>query len=207
MKIVIADDHMIIRRGMQLIVSKLPDWTIVEAANPGELFDALRHDRFDAVVMDLTLRDRSGFQIIDQLRRELPGLPVLILSSRPEEQYAVQAIRAGARGYVQKDASADEIIGAIERVAGGRTWISDAVAHQMAEELSRPTEKAPHELLSPRELEVFRLIATGSSMSEIAAALNISIKTASTFRTRILQKMSLRTNADIVTYAIRNGLV
>lgn len=198
---------MIIRRGMQLIVSKLPDWTIVEAANPGELFDLLRHDRFDAVVMDLTLRDRSGFEIIDQLRRELPGLPVLILSSRPEEQYAVQAIRAGARGYVQKDASADEIIGAIERVAAGRTWISDAVAQHMAEELSRPTEKAPHELLSPRELEVFRLIATGRSMSEIAAALNVSIKTASTFRSRILQKMSLRTNADIVTYAIRNGLV
>ena len=198
---------MIIRRGMQLIVSRLPDWTIVEAADPGELFDALRRERFDAVVMDLTFRDRSGFEIIDQLRRERPGLPVLILSSRPEEQYAVQAIRAGARGYVQKDATADEITGAIERVASGRTWISDAVAQQMADELSRPTEKAPHELLSPRELEVFRLIATGSSMSEIAAALNISIKTASTFRTRILQKMSLRTNADIVTYAIRNGLV
>src|SRR5687768_7918431 len=98
---------MIIRRGMQLIVSKLPAWTIVEAIDSAELFEVLRRDRFDAVVMDLTLRDRSGFEIIDQLRRELPGLPVLILSSRPEEQYAVQTIRAGARGYVQKDATAD----------------------------------------------------------------------------------------------------
>jgi DNA-binding NarL/FixJ family response regulator len=207
LKVVIADDHMIIRRGMQLIVSQLPAWTMADAADSGELFDVLRRERFDVVVMDLSLREHSGFELIDQLRREFPHLPVLILSSRPEEQYALQAIRAGARGYVQKDATAEEIISAIERVAAGRTWISESLAQQMAEELSRPTEKAPHELLSPRELEVFRSIATGRSMSEIAASMSISIKTASTFRSRILQKMTMRTNADIVAYAIRRGLI
>lgn len=207
MKVVIADDHMIIRRGMQLIVSNLPAWTLADAADSVELFEILRRERFDVVVMDLSLREHSGFQIIDQLRREFPHLPVLILSSRPEEQYALQAIRAGARGYVQKDATAEEIISAIERVAAGRTWISETVAQQLAEELRRPSGKAPHELLSPRELEVFRSIAAGRSMSEIAAAMSISIKTASTFRSRILQKMTMRTNADIVAYAIRRGLI
>lgn len=207
MKVVIADDHMIIRRGMQLIVSHLPAWTIADAADDGELFDILRREKFDVVVMDLSLREHSGFEIISHIRREFPHLPVLILSSRPEEQYALHAIRAGARGYVQKDATAEEIISAIERVAAGRTWISETLAQQMAEELSRPSEKAPHELLSPRELEVFRSIATGRSMSEIAASMNISIKTASTFRSRILQKMAMRTNADIVAYAIRRGLI
>lgn len=207
MKVVVADDHMIIRRGMQLILSHMPAWTMIEAADGNELFDALRRDRCDVVVTDLSLRERSGLEIIEQMRREHPRVPVLILSSRPEEQFALSAIRAGARGYIPKDATADEIIGAIERVAAGRTWISDVVAQQMAEELSRPTEKPPHELLSPRELEVFRFIATGRSMSEIAARLNISIKTASTFRGRILQKMAMRTNADIVAYAIRRGLI
>lgn len=207
MKVVIADDHMIIRRGMQLIVSHLPAWTIADAADDGELFDILRREKFDVVVMDLSLREHSGFEIISHIRREFPHLPVLILSSRPEEQYALHAIRAGARGYVQKDATAEEIISAIERVAAGRTWISETLAQQMAEELSRPSEKAPHELLSPRELEVFRSIATGRSMSEIAVSMNISIKTASTFRSRILQKMAMRTNADIVAYAIRRGLI
>jgi len=199
---------MIIRRGMQLIVAKRAGWTIAaEAANAEELFEVLRQEHFDVLVLDLTLRERSGIDILGQIRREHPALPVLILASEPEEQYALHCLRAGARGYVQKDSSADDILGAIERVAAGRTWVSADVTEQMAQELLRPTDKAPHQLLSPREFEVFRMIALGRTMSEIAAALGVSVKTASTYRARILEKTGFHGNADIVGYAIRAGLI
>jgi two-component system invasion response regulator UvrY len=207
-RIVIADHHMIIRRGMQLIVAKRPGWTIAaEAATAEELFDALRRERFDIVVLDLTLRDRSGIDVLAQVRREHPGVPVLILASQDEEQYALQCLRAGAKGYVQKDSSADDILGAIERVASGRTWVSANVTEQMAAELLKPSDKAPHQLLSPREFEVFRQIALGKTMTEIAAAMSVSVKTASTYRARILEKTGFHGNADIVAHAIRAKLI
>lgn len=199
---------MIIRRGMQLIVAKRPGWNIAaEAADAEELFAVLRGERFDVVVLDLMLRERSAVDIIAELRREHPSLPVLILASHPEEQYALHALRAGARGYVQKDSTADEILEAIERVAAGRTWLSEAVTEQMAQDIIRPHDKAPHEILSPREFEVFRMIATGLTMTEIATALGVSVKTASTYRARILEKTGFHGNADIVAYAIRKGMV
>jgi two-component system invasion response regulator UvrY len=208
-RIVIADDHTIVRRGMQLIVSKRPGWSIAaEAAGSDELFAALRgDDRFDVVVLDLSLGGRSGLDILGQIRRELPALPVLILSSAPEEQYAMQCIRAGARGYLSKDASADEILEAIERVASGRLWLSPAAGDQLAAGIMNPADRLPHELLSPREFEVFRSIAAGRTMTEIAGSMNISVKTASTYRTRILDKTGFRSNADIIAYAIRSNLV
>lgn len=208
MRIVIADDHTIVRRGMQLIVAKRAGWSIAaEAASSDELFAALRGASFDVVVLDLSLRGRSGLDILGQIRRELPALPVLILSSAPEEQYALQFIRAGARGYLSKDASAEEILEAIERVASGRLWLSPAVGDRLAAGIMNPADRAPHELLSPREFEVFRFIAGGRTMTEIAGAMNISIKTASTYRTRILDKTGFRSNADIIAYAIRSNLV
>jgi two-component system invasion response regulator UvrY len=207
-RIAIADDHMIIRRGMQLIVAKRPGWTIAaEPANADELFDVVRRDAVDVVVLDLKLRGHSGLEILTRLRHDFPRTPALVLSSAPEEQYALHCLRAGARGYVQKDATADEILGAIERVAAGRTWVSPAVAEQMAMEIVEPSRRPPHELLSPREFEVFRSIAAGRSMSEIALSLGISIKTASTYRTRILEKTNLQNNAEIVAYAIRTGIL
>ena len=207
MKILVADHHMIIRRGMQLIVAKRPGWNIAEAADAEELFAALRRERFDVLVLDLTLRDRSGIDLLAQVRREHPETPVLILASQPEQQYALHCLRAGARGYVQKDSTADDILGAIERVAAGRTWVSPDVTELMAHELIHPSDKAPHQLLSPREFEVFRMIALGRTMSEIAAALGVSVKTASTYRARILEKTGFHGNADIVGYAIRTGLI
>jgi two-component system, NarL family, invasion response regulator UvrY len=207
LKIVVADHHMIIRRGMQLIVAKRPGWNIAaEAADAEELFAVLHRERFDVLVLDLMLRDRSAVDILAEVKRDHPSLPVLILASQPEEQYALHALRAGARGYVQKDSTADEILGAIERVAAGRTWLSPAVTEQMAEELIHPHDRAPHELLSPREFEVFRLIAAGRTMTEIANALGVSVKTASTYRARILEKTGFHSNADIVAYAIERGL-
>jgi two-component system invasion response regulator UvrY len=207
-RIAVADDHMIVRRGMQLIVAKRPDWSIrAEAANAEELFACLQQERIDVVVLDLTLRGRSGLDIVAQIRREYPSIPVLILSSTPEETAALPAIRAGARGYVQKDGTADEILDAIAVVAAGRTWVSAAVADQMATEIMRPATKETHELLSPRELEVFRLIAGGLSMTDIAASMGISVKTASTYRSRILEKTGFRSNADIVVYAVRANMI
>src|SRR5688500_5370361 len=195
---------MIVRRGMQLIVAKRPGWTIAaEAATPDELLDALKRERVDVVVLDLMLRGRSGLEILAQIRREHPAVPVLILSSTPEEVAALTAIRAGARGYVQKDSTADEILDAIAMVGSGRTWVSAAVADQMATEIMSPSAKQPHELLSRRELEVFRFIARGLTMTEIAASMGISVKTASTYRTRIFEKLGFRSNADIVVYAVR----
>lgn len=208
MKIAVADDHMIVRRGMQLIVAKRPDWAIVvEAATADELFAGLQREHVDVVVLDLSLRGRSGLDIIAQIRREHPEVPALILSSTREEEGALTAIRAGARGYVEKDGTADEILDAIAEVASGRTAVSAAVAHQMATRLMEPSAKEPHELLSPRELEVFRYIARGVSMTEIAASLGVSVKTASTYRTRILEKTGFRSNADIVVYAVRAHMI
>jgi len=208
MRVAVADDHMIVRRGMQLIVAKRPDWSIVvEAATPEELFDGLTRDHVDVVVLDLSLRGRSGLEIIAQIRRDHPDVPVLILSSTREEDGALTAIRAGARGYVEKDSTADEILDAIAEVASGRTAVSAAVAHQMATRLMEPSMKEPHERLSPRELEVFRFIARGISMTEIAASLGVSVKTASTYRTRILEKTGFRSNADIVVYAVRSHMI
>lgn len=199
---------MIIRRGMQLIVAKRAGWNIAaEAANAEELFAALARERFDVVVLDLALRDRSGIDVLAQIRREHPHVRVLILASEPEELFALHCLRAGARGYVQKDGTADEILDAIERVAAGRTWLSAAVTEQMAADLIHPHDKEPHELLSPREFEVFRMLAHGKSITEIAASMNVSVKTASTYRTRILEKTGFHNNADIVAYAIRTRLI
>jgi two-component system, NarL family, invasion response regulator UvrY len=207
-RIAVADDHMIVRRGMQLIIAKRPGWTItIEAATASDLFECLRQAPVDVVVLDLMLRGRSGLDILAQVRREYPSIPVLILSSSPEVESALTAIRAGARGYVQKDSSADEILDAIARVASGKTWVSAAVADQMATEIMNPTAREPHELLSARELEVFHFIARGVSMTDIAATLGISVKTASTYRTRILEKTGFRSNADIVVYAVRAKLI
>ena len=208
MRIAIADHHMIIRRGMQLIIAKRAGWKIaIEAESAEELLDALRKTHVDVVVLDLVLRERSGIDLLAQIRREHPNIPALFLSSQPEEQYALMCLRAGARGYVQKDSTADEILEAIERVAAGRTWVSPTVTEQMAAEILKPSDKAPHQLLSPREFEVFRLLASGRSMTEIAAAMSVSVKTASTYRTRILEKTGFQNNADIVAYAIRAKLI
>lgn len=208
MRIAVADDHMIVRRGMQLIVAKRPGWVIAaEAATSEELFAALAQGRIDVVVLDLTLRGRDGLDIVAQILRDHPGVPVLILSSAPENRAALTAIRAGARGYVQKDSHADDILDAIALVAAGKTWVSAAVADQMATAIMHPDQKKPHELLSARELEVFHLIARGQSMTEIAATLGISVKTASTYRTRILEKTGFRSNADMVVYAVKAKMI
>ncbi|HYC90824.1 MAG TPA: response regulator transcription factor [Thermoanaerobaculia bacterium] len=207
MRIVVADDHQIIRRGLQLIVARRPDWLIAaEAEEVPQLLDLIRHDGYDVLVMGLRLRGRSTLEVLEQIRREHIPLPALILTSYPEEQYAVAALRAGARGYLKKDATADEILDAIARVAAGRTYVSERITELLAQGLAS-SSVAPHERLSGRELEVFLRLARGETVGDIAAALGVSIKTVSTYRTRILEKTGFRSNADIVTYAVRNDLL
>lgn len=208
MKIIIADDHAIVRRGLQQIIHTRPDWSVVaDAASAGELLDVLRRVNADVLVLDVSLGERSGIDLLAQIRTLEPKLPVLMLSMHAEEHYALRALRAGANGFIQKDKPPEEIIAAIARVAAGRTHVSTAVLDQMAATISGTKPDAPHEQLSQREFEVFRLIAAGKSVTEIAEFLHLSVKTVSTYRTRILQKTGFRTNADIIAYSIRTGLV
>ncbi|HEX6083499.1 MAG TPA: response regulator transcription factor [Thermoanaerobaculia bacterium] len=207
MKIVIADHHQIIRRGLQLILARRSDWSIVaEAEDAPQLLAALQRDACDVLVTDLSLRGQCMLEMLAEIHRVRPALPVLFLTSYPEEQYAVPALRAGARGYIQKDASADEILDAIARVAAGRTRVSEQVAELLAQSVASPSGPL-HARLSARELDVFLRLARGETVSDIAAALGVSIKTISTYRTRIMEKTGFRSNADIVAYAVRTNLI
>ena len=207
MKILIADDHGIVRRGLQQIIALRADWTVAgEVSHADEVLPALRRQHFDVVILDVSLSDRSGIDVLASIHAELPSLPVLMLSMHAEQQYAIRCLRAGAAGYIQKDTSPEELIAAIERVAAGRRYVSEAVGEQLAARLLLG-DKEPHERLSDRELEVFRLLAVGRTATGVAEALNISVKTVSTYRARILEKTGFGSNADIISYAIRNGLV
>jgi two-component system invasion response regulator UvrY len=208
MKVLVAENHPLVRMGLQLIIARRDAGTALTEANGAEqMFDMLRQDEFDVLVTDLRLGDRSTLELLPQIRLERPCLPVLIFSSLPEHHYAIAALRAGARGYIQKTASTDEIVDAIERVASGRTHVSAVVAERIANDLSSPRSAAPHDRLSTRELEIFYRLARGETTRDIAAALFISAKTVSTHRARILEKTGFRSNGDIVVYAVRGSLV
>jgi len=207
MKILIADDHAIVRRGLQQIVAMRSGWSVAaEVADADDILPALRRRHVDVVILDVTLHGRSGIDILGHIRAGFPSLPVLMLSMHAEEQYALRCLRAGASGYIQKDRSPEELLGAIERVAAGRTYISETLANQFAAEQAEAQDQ-PHARLSKREFEVFSLIVRGKGVTEIAADLHISVKTVSTYRSRILQKTGFRSNADIIVYAVRTGLM
>jgi DNA-binding NarL/FixJ family response regulator len=204
----IADDHGVVRRGIQQIIEMRPGWRVAaEVSEADEVLPALRREPFDALILDVSLRGRSGIDLLGHIRAEFPHLPVLMLSMHAEEQYAIRCLRAGASGYLQKDSSPEQLLGALERIAAGHLFMTEGVAAQMAEELMRGGASQPHERLSDREFEVFRLIAGGRSVGEIAESLHLSVKTVSTYRTRILEKTGFRSNADIIAYGIRTGLV
>ncbi len=208
MRIVIADDHAIVRRGLRQIMSDVSDLTVTgEAASSDELLTILRSRPVDVVVLDLSLGDRSGIDVVKYIKSEFPRLPVLILSMHREDLFAERALRAGASGYVQKDDAPEELLIAIRRVASGGTYVSPGMAEKLAADVVRGGRQTmPHERLSDREFEVFRLLGAGMSVSEIARSLNLSVKTVSTHRTHILRKTGLETNADIVEYVTAHGL-
>ncbi|MDF3035668.1 MAG: response regulator transcription factor [Paucimonas sp.] len=207
-RIVIADDHTIMREGLKRILDGAEDITVVGEATDG--FEALAHVRkggFDLLLLDLSMPGRSGVELIRQIKDESPKLPMLILTMHEEEQYAVRAIRAGARGYLTKESAGTQLLSAIRRVASGRPYISTEVAEQLAIDVMPASEHLPHKDLSNREFEVFNLLVIGKSITEIADMLHLSAKTVSTHKTRILQKMSMNSLAEMVQYAVAHHLI
>jgi two-component system, NarL family, invasion response regulator UvrY len=207
-KILIADDHAIIRKGLrQILTEAYPSALIDEAIDAEAVIKKTITTEWDIVICDLSMSGRSGLDVIQHIKQHYPKLPVLILSLHPEEQYAIRVLKAGAAGYLSKDAATDELVRAVQRVLQGRKYISPAIAEKMAAELDHDTSKPLHDLLSDREFHVFMLIAEGKSVSEIAEQLSLSITTVSTYRSRILTKMDLKTNADLTRYALENNLI
>lgn len=207
-RILLVDDHSIVRQGLKNLI-ELEDTLEVtgEAASGIEALKLVRNNQYDIVVLDISMPDKNGVDTLHDLKHIAPDLPVLILSGYAEEQYALNLMRSGCKGYLSKDTDSDEIIRAIKTIANGKRYISSQLADLMSNELSHPSDKLLHETLSDREFQVFFKLAGGLSPTEIAAELNISIKTVSTYRTRVLEKMSLKTNADLTYYAIKNSLV
>ena len=208
LKILIADDHAIVRQGLKQIVTETRDMIVAgEASNGQELLDKIKENDYDVVVLDITMPGRNGMDVLRQLRSERPGLPILMLSIHPEEQYALRALRAGASGYLTKESASDELVVAIRKVSQGGKYISSSLAEKLAFELEAGHKQAPHETLSDREYQVMCMIASGKTVMEIAQELMLSEKTISTYRSRILEKMNMKNNAELTYYAIKNQLV
>jgi DNA-binding NarL/FixJ family response regulator len=206
-RILIADDHAIIRHGLKQIVEESGEMRVVAEADSGT--DALRKIReiaCDVVLLDIAMPDMSGIDVLKQIHAERPQLPILILSIYSEDQYAMRLIKAGAAGYMTKESAPSEVVKALRRVAGGKKYISPAVAEILANELVTPEEKLPHQILSDREYQIFLLLASAQTVSEIADTLALSVKTVSTYRSRVLEKMHLHNNAELMRYAIDNHL-
>jgi DNA-binding NarL/FixJ family response regulator len=207
-KILLVDDHSIVRQGLRNLIELESDLEVTaEAASGVEAIKLIRNQKFDVVVMDISMPDKNGVDTLHELKHVAPDLPVLILSGYAEEQYALNLIRSGCKGYLSKDAEGDEIITAIRSIANGKRYISSILAELMTNEITQPKDKMLHETLSEREFQVFFKLASGQTATEIAAELFISVKTVSTYRTRILEKMSLKNNADLTYYAIKNALI
>ncbi len=207
-KIVIADDHAIVRKGLKQILDDTMEMKVeAEAGNSQELMEKLHQQEFDVVILDITMPGRSGLEVLKDIKAEFPKLPVLVLSVHREEQYAVRTLRSGAAGYLNKKSAPDELIEAIRVVSTGKKYISNSVADTLVTSLDTDSNKPPHETLSDREYQVMCMIASGKSVSTISKDLNLSVKTISTFRSHILRKMNMKDNAEITHYAIKNQLV
>jgi DNA-binding NarL/FixJ family response regulator len=207
-KVLIADDHAIVREGLKRIIDGQESIEIAgEATNGHEVIECVRKGGFDLLLLDLSMPGKSGIELIKQVKDESPKLRILVLTMHEEDQYAVRAIRAGASGYLTKESATDQLVSAIRRIAEGRLYISPNVAEQLALDVMPRGEEAPHKLLSDREFEVFQLLVAGRGVSDIAGQLHLSVKTVSTHKTRILQKMNAASVADLVRYAIHHRLV
>jgi len=206
--ILIADDHAIVRRGLkQLLLEDRPNSDIGEASTGDDTLNKLRQQRWDLLLLDINMPDRSGIDILRHVHASHPDTKVLILSGFPEKQYAVNVLRAGASGYLNKDMAPEELLGAVKTVLAGRRYVSAALAELLVTELDQDSDKPMHARLSEREFQIFCKLAAGRTVSEIAAELRLSVKTVSTYRSRVLEKMGFNSNADITTYALRNNLI
>lgn len=206
-RVFLADDHSIIRDGLKQILTETEDLTVVgEAANGIELLSRLQNLECDVLVLDISMPGKSGLELIKLVHRDHPHLPILILSMHHEDQYALRAFRAGAAGYITKESDAELLVAAIRKVAAGGIQVSPHVAELMARQIGTDSTALPHTLLSNREYQVFEMLVAGQGLTEIGVALSLSVKTVSTHKTRIMQKMELATTSDLVRYAIAHGL-
>jgi two-component system invasion response regulator UvrY len=206
-RILIADDHPLFREGLRHILAGCPDFHVAdEASNGQEVFEKVWNNEYDLVLLDIAMPGTPGLEVLKRLKIEKPKLPVLVLSMYPEEQYAVRVIKAGASGYLTKESASEELMTAIRRITGGRKYITSSIAERLADDLEPPAEKPLHDTLSDRELEVFRMMAAGKTTTQIAEELCLSVKTISTYRSRILEKMKMKTSAELIHYVIKHNM-
>jgi DNA-binding NarL/FixJ family response regulator len=206
-KVIVVDDHPVVRRGLKQIIEDEPDMEVAgEAQNAGECFALVRKTDCTLVLLDITLPDRSGFDVLKQLQYEYPSLPILILSAHSEDQYGLRLIKAGASGYLMKEGAPDELVKAIRKVNAGGKYVSASLAEKLVSHLDA-FDKPPHENLSNREFQILCMIAQGKSLKSIADELCVGEKTVSTYRSRIMEKMKMSTNSDLTRYALENHLV
>jgi DNA-binding NarL/FixJ family response regulator len=207
-RVLLADDHAIVRAGLKEILSDTADITVAGEANNGQdVMARIRSAEFDVAVLDMSMPGRGGIELIKQVKAERPKLRVLVLSMHSEQQYAVRAVKAGASGYLTKDSAAEQLVAAIRRIAAGGAYVTPETAERLVLDSGARADAAPHTLLSDREFQVFQLIASGRSMTEIARQLSLSVKTVSTHKTRLMEKMGLANQAELIRYAIDNKLI
>jgi len=208
MKVLIADDHAVVRRGLKETINEsFPKTTFGEVETAQEAIESVRRQDWDVVILDISMPGKSGLDILDDLKRLRPKVPVLFLSMHPEEQYAKRALKAGAAGYLTKESVPEELKTAVKRVLGGGRYVSATLAEKLAYDLTRGTDAPMHELLSDREFQVLRMVASGKTIKQIAGEISLSVKTVSTYRSRILEKTGLKTTAELIRYALQSQLV
>jgi DNA-binding NarL/FixJ family response regulator len=207
-RVLIADDHAIVRQGFKQIFSETDDLQVAGEADDGiDALELARSNAWDVFLLDISMPNRNGIDTLKQLKREFPRLPVLILSMHPEEQYALRALKAGASGYLTKQSAPDQLVTAIRQVARGKKYVSPGVAQQLVDAIADDTDKLPHERITDREYQVLVLIAKGKPLTQIADELNLGVATVSTYRARLLEKMGLKSTAELIHYGLRHGLV
>ena len=208
MLILLADDHAVVRRGLRdVLADAFPGAEFAEAGTGDEVLAYIHRQRCDLLVLDVNMPGRSGVDVLRQVKSIAPEVPVLMLSVQPEDQYAVRCLKAGASGYLSKDSAEEELVKAAQKVMEGGRYVSTQLSEQLAREIQKPSAKEPHQLLSDRELEVMRMIASGKSLTEIGEALHLSVKTVSTYRSRCLLKMQMQSNAELVRYVVEHKLL
>jgi DNA-binding NarL/FixJ family response regulator len=207
-RVLLADDHAIVRAGLKELLADTGDITVAgEATNGQEVMERVRGQDYDVAVLDMSMPGRSGIELIKQVKDEKPRLRILILTMHSEQQYAVRALKAGASGFLTKEAAADQLVAAIRKIAGGGAYVSPETAERLVLDAAPRAEAAPHTLLSDREFQVLQMIAGGRTVGEIAKKLSLSVKTVSTHKTRILRKMGLANQAELIRYALEHKLL